>query len=45
MNNYDTSSLKNDLEKAYVNIKSTDNLHKLEDFMINAIEKDNKRNL
>lgn len=38
MNNYNISSLKNDLEKVYVNLKSTDDLHKLEDFMINAIE-------
>lgn len=38
MNNYDISSLKNNLQKVYDNLKSTDDLHRLEDFMINVIE-------
>lgn len=38
MNNYSILSLKSDLETVYANLKSTDDLYKLEDFMINAIE-------
>lgn len=38
MNNYATASLKNNLEEVYSNLKSTDDLYKLEGFMINAIE-------
>lgn len=38
MNNYCIASLKSNLETVYANLKSTDDLYKLEDFMINAIE-------
>ena len=38
MNSYDISYLKNNLEKIYANLKSTDDLYKLENFMINVIE-------